>query len=272
VTPAITERENLLSGVLADRVAVVTAAGSGMGRASAKLFAAEGATVVVVDLAADAARAVVAEIERDGGRAIAEACDVASVDQLRGVFDRVEREFGVLHVLFNHAGIPGPAGLQDVNEEEWHHAIDVNMKSAWFGTSFGLPLLKKADGKGSIIFTASTSGLVGSTMSPLYSMAKGGIVNFARGVALYAAADGIRANVICPGPIDTPMLPQFFGRTPEQRASAAAKIPDFMATAVPMGRAGDPTEIAQAALFLASDASSFITGVPLPVDGGYVAR
>ena len=261
-----------MSGLLADRIALVTAAGSGMGRASARLFAAEGATVVVVDLRADAAESVAAEIEQAGGTAIAEICDVGDREQLRGVFDRVAQRFGVLHVLYNHAGIPGPAGIEDVDEDEWRHAIDVNLKSAWFGTAFGLPLLKRADGRGSIIFTASTSGLVGSTMSPLYSMAKGGIVNFARGVALYAAADGIRANVICPGPIDTPMLPEFFGRTPEQRASAADRIPDFMAAAVPMGRAGDPDEIARAALFLASDASSFITGVPLPVDGGYVAR
>jgi NAD(P)-dependent dehydrogenase (short-subunit alcohol dehydrogenase family) len=228
--------------------------------------------VVVVDLAREAAEAVVAEIEQAGGKAVAETCDVADVAQLKGVFDRIESTFGVLHVLFNHAGIPGPAGIEDVAEEQWHRAIDVNMKSAWFGTAFGLPLLKRAEGKGSLIYTASTSGLVGSTMSPLYAMAKGGIVNFARGVALYAAADGIRANVICPGPIDTPMLPQFFGRTPEARAAADENMPAFMAAAVPMGRAGNPTEIAQAALFLASDASSFITGVPLPVDGGYVAR
>jgi NAD(P)-dependent dehydrogenase (short-subunit alcohol dehydrogenase family) len=243
-----------------------------MGRASALRFAQEGATVVIVDLSREAAQRTASEIEDAGGTAIAEACDVANLDQLRGVFERVRQEFGVLHVLYNHAGIPGPAGLEDVSEEEWHRAIDVNMKSAWFGTAFGLPLLRQADGKGSLIYTASTSGLVGSTMSPLYSMAKGGIVNFTRGVALALAGDGIRANCICPGPIDTPMLPQFFGRTPEQRAAAQEKMSDFMVQAVPMGRAGNPTEIAEAALFLASDASSYITGVPLPVDGGYTAR
>jgi NAD(P)-dependent dehydrogenase (short-subunit alcohol dehydrogenase family) len=103
-------------------------------------------------------------------------------------------------------------------------------------------------------------------------MAKGGIVNFTRGVALALAADRIRANCICPGPIDTPMLPQFFGRTPERQAAAKENMAQFMAQAVPMARAGDPAEIAEAALFLASDASSYITGVPLPVDGGYTAR
>jgi len=261
-----------MSGLLSERVALVTAAGSGMGRASAERFAQEGATVVVVDLDRDAAERTVSEIEQAGGKAIAEVCDVANVEQLRGVFNRVEQKFGILHVLFNHAGIPGAAGLEDVSEADWHHAIDVNMKSAWFGTALGIPLLRRADGKGSIIYTASTSGLVGSTMSPLYSMAKGGIVNFARGAALALAKDRIRANVICPGPIDTPMLPQFFGRTPEQMAQAKENMAEFMAAAVPMARAGDPTEIAGAALFLASDLSSYVTGIALPVDGGYTAR
>lgn len=261
-----------MSTALEGRIAVVTAAGSGMGRASAQLFAAEGATVVVVDLDRAAAEAVAGEIEQAGGRAVAEPCDVADVEQLRDVFERVEREFGVLHVLYNHAGIPGPAGIEDVSEEEWERAIGVNLKSAWYGTAFGLPLLRRAGGRGSIIYTASVSGLVGSTLSPLYSMAKGGIVNYTRGIALALAKEGIRANVICPGPIDTPMLPQFFGRTPEAMAHARENISEFMAQAVPMARAGDPTEIAAAALFLASDASSYITGVALPVDGGYTAR
>jgi NAD(P)-dependent dehydrogenase (short-subunit alcohol dehydrogenase family) len=261
-----------MSGLLSGRVALITAAGSGMGRAGAELFAKEGASVVVVDLDAEAAGATVAAIEGAGGTAVAERCDVADIEQLRGVFARVEERFGVLHVLYNHAGIPGPAGLEDVAEPEWRRAIDVNLKSAWYGTAFGLPLLRKAEGKGSIIYTASTSGIVGSTMSPLYSMAKGGVVNYARGVALALAGDGIRANVICPGPIDTPMLPQFFGRTPEQVAHAKENMASFMATAVPMGRAGAPTEIAGAALFLACDLSSYVTGVALPVDGGYTAR
>ena len=261
-----------MDGMLSERVALVTAAGSGMGRASAQLFAREGATVVVVDLDREAAQRTVSEIEQAGGTALAESCDVADVEELRGVFNRVEEQFGVLHVLYNHAGIPGPAGLEDVAEADWQRAIDVNQKSAWYGTAFGIPLLRKAGGKGSIIYTASVSGLVGSTLSPLYAMAKGAIVNYTRGVALALAKEGIRANVICPGPIDTPMLPQFFGRTPEQMAHAKANIGEFMKAAVPMERAGDPKEIAGAALFLASDLSSYVTGVALPVDGGYTAR
>jgi NAD(P)-dependent dehydrogenase (short-subunit alcohol dehydrogenase family) len=256
---------------LADRVALITAAGSGMGRESALLFAREGATVVVVDRDGDAAQRTVDDIAAAGGAASAATCDVSRVDELRALFDRVEQEHGVLHVLFNHAGIPGPAGL-DVSEEDWQLAVDVNQKSAFFCTSFGLPLLRKAGGKGSIIFTASTTGLVGSPYSPLYSMTKGAVVNFTRGVAVALASEGIRANAICPGPIETPMLPLFFGRTPSLEARVDDEIRGFIAAAVPMGRPGQPSEIAAAALFLACDDSSFVTGVPLPVDGGFTAR
>jgi NAD(P)-dependent dehydrogenase (short-subunit alcohol dehydrogenase family) len=261
-----------MEGTLAGRVALVTAAGSGMGRASALLFGREGASVVVVDLDTEAAERTVQEIVGAGGKAVAETCDVSNVEQLRGVFQRVDQEFGVLHVLYNHAGTPGAAGLEDVDEAAWQQSIDVNMKSAFFGTAFGIPLLRKADGKGSIIYTASVSGIVGSPYSPLYSMAKGGIANYMRGVALALAKDGIRANCICPGPIDTPMLPVFFGRTPDLAARADDEIRGFVAQAVPMGRPGQPDEIASVALFLASDSSSFVTGVALPVDGGYTAR
>jgi NAD(P)-dependent dehydrogenase (short-subunit alcohol dehydrogenase family) len=260
-----------MAGVrLQDRVALITAAGSGMGRAAAQLFAREEARVVVVDLSGDAAQETVDSIAGEGGEAIALTCDVADLEQLRAVFDEVEKRYGVLHVLYNHAGIPGAGGL-DITEEEWERAIGVNDKSAFFGTAYGIPLLKKAEGKGSIIYTASVSGLVGSPYSPLYSLAKGAIVNFMRGVAIRYAPDGIRANCICPGPVDTPMLPQFFGRGPGV-VEADAEMRGYVAATVPLGRPCQPEEIAEAALFLASDAASYVTGVALPVDGGYLAK
>jgi NAD(P)-dependent dehydrogenase (short-subunit alcohol dehydrogenase family) len=180
----------------------------------------------------------------------------------------VEERHGVLHVLYNHAGVPGGAGLE-LDEDDWQLAIDVNMKSAFFCTELGLPLLRKAGGKGSIIYTSSASGLVGSRYSPLYSMAKGGIVNFMRGVALTVAKEGVRANAICPGPIDTPMLPLFYGRTPGTKVDDEMR--GFIANVIPMARAGRPSEVAKVALFLASDDSSYVTGVALPVDGGLTA-
>jgi NAD(P)-dependent dehydrogenase (short-subunit alcohol dehydrogenase family) len=250
---------------LADRVAVITAAGSGMGRAAAVLFAQEGAQVVVVDLDEAAAQSTCDEITGAGGRAWPFQCDVADVDRLRALFDEVESRHGVLHVLYNHAGTPGANGI-DITEDEWTFAIDVNMKSAFFGTMLALPLLRKSEGKGSIIYTSSVSGVVGSPRAPLYSMAKGGVVLLMRSVALMLAPEGIRANAICPGPVDTPMLPVFLGGIP---GPEGAKM---MMAAVPLGRAATPQEIATAALFLACDDSSFITGVPLPLDGGYTAR
>jgi NAD(P)-dependent dehydrogenase (short-subunit alcohol dehydrogenase family) len=259
-----------MAGKLDGRIALVTAAGSGMGRAGAVLFAQEGATVVAVDVDPEAAAATVAAIEAGGGSGLALQCDVADEEQIRQVVARVEHEFGVLHVLYNHAGIPGEGGL-DLTLEQWRRGIDVNMLGAFFFTSLCAPFLERAGGTGSIVFTASVSGVVGSTMSPLYSMAKGGVVVFAKSVALHLAPRGIRANVICPGPVDTPMLPLFFGRAPGSE-NVEAEIAGFMKTVVPLGRAGRAEEIAKAALFLACDDSSYITGVALPVDGGYCAR
>lgn len=254
------------------RIAVITAAGSGMGRASAELFAAEGATVIAVDINEAAVTTTVDRITSAGGHAHAITCDASDVQDLKKPFDFVEREYGVLHVLYNHVGTPGAAGME-ISEEQWTLAVDLNMKSAFFGAQYALPLLRKAGGKGSVIFTSSTTGLVGSPYSPLYSTTKGGVVMLGRALAVHAAKDGIRANVICPGPIDTPMLPEFFGRkgTPGE-SGMNDELAGFIAAAVPMGRAGSPGEIASVALFLASDDSSFVTGVAIPVDGGFTAK
>jgi len=253
---------------LRDRVALVTAAGSGMGRASACRFAEEGAHVIVTDINEESAGETVALIAAKGGSAEAHRLDVTDLSAITSLMEVIDRSHGVLHVLYNHAGIPGAAGL-DMPEADWDRSVAVNMKGAFFATAKALPLLRRAEGKGSVIFTSSVTGIVGSPFSPLYSMAKGGIVLFMRSLALHVAPDGIRANAICPGPIDTPMFPQFFGREPG--ADVTELMKGFM-TAIPLGRRGTPEEIANAALFLASDDSSFITGVALPVDGGYLAR
>ncbi|MBY4213562.1 SDR family oxidoreductase [Rhodococcus fascians] len=243
-----------------------------MGRASARLFAREGAHVVVVDLNETAANETSELIAQDGGKSSVFACDASDLEQIRALFDKVETDHGALHVLYSHLGIPGAAGME-VTEAEWDRSIDLNMKSAFFSAQYALPLLRKAEGKGSVIFTASTTGLVGSPYSPLYSTTKGGVVMLAKALAVHVAKDGIRANVICPGPIDTPMLPEFFGRPGTVGESGLDdELKGFISTAVPLGRAGTADEIASAALFLASDDSSFITGVALPVDGGFTAK
>jgi NAD(P)-dependent dehydrogenase (short-subunit alcohol dehydrogenase family) len=252
-----------------DRVAVVTAGGSGMGRASAVRLASEGATVVIADIDQAAAEATVELINQAGGRGEAVTVDVADLDQLRALFDHVEQRHGALHVLFNNAGIPGAAGVE-ITVPEWEQAIDINLRSAYFATSYALPLLKQAEGRGAVVFNASTGGIVGSQGAPLYGLTKGGVVLLMRSLALTLAAAGVRANAVCPGPMDTPMLPRFFTR--EVNPEIEAKIPSLIKRLVPMQRPGQPEEVASAVAFLASDDASFITGVALPVDGGYLAQ
>ncbi len=254
---------------LNDRTALITAAGSGMGRATALRFAAEGAHVYAADIAADAASETVAQIEASGGAATALELDVTDLDAMRGAFDRIESEAGVLHALYNHAGSPGPSGL-DAPEEEWQALVDLNMKSAYYGTSYAVDLLRKAEGKGSVIFTASVSALTGSPFSPLYSMAKGGIVAMVRALALALAGDGIRCNAICPASVQTPMLRGFLDRA--NKGLTEEEMAEFAKQTIPLGRAATPEEIASVVLFLASDDSSFVTGTAIPVDGGYTAR
>jgi NAD(P)-dependent dehydrogenase (short-subunit alcohol dehydrogenase family) len=167
---------------LAGRVALVTAAGSGMGRASASLFAAHGAHVIVTDLNENAANETVELIHGDGGSASAHQLDVTDLAGITSTLRAVEQQHGVLHVLFNHAGMPGAPGLE-ISEAEFDKAIAVNLKSGFFMTSFAAPLLRKADGKGSVIFTSSIGGVVGSHLSPVYSAAKGGVVVMAKSLA-----------------------------------------------------------------------------------------
>ena len=242
-----------------------------MGLASARLFAREGATVVVADLNGEAAKAAVQTISEDGFQAHWYQLDVSSVEQLRGLFGFVDVNFGRLHVLFNHAGIPGPKGL-DISEEEFDRVVGINLKSQFFATQLARPLLEKAAPQASIIYTSSTSGLVASPSSPVYAMTKGGTLILMRSVAKQLGPAGIRANAICPGPTDTPMLRVFTdpARSGLSEEDYAVQL-ETRAKAIPLRRAGSPEDIASAALFLASDDSSFITGVTVPVDGGMLA-
>jgi NAD(P)-dependent dehydrogenase (short-subunit alcohol dehydrogenase family) len=250
------------------RVAAVVGAGSGMGRAIARRLAAEGGHVLVVDRDGVAAEQTTTELTAAGHSAVAEQVDATDVAALRDLFGRIDKEHGALHVLHNQVGIPGPAGM-DITEQDWDVNIAVNMKSMWFSCAEALGVLKKADGKGSIILTASTSAVIGSPFAPLYSMTKGSLPAFGRALALYAAPHGVRANVICPGMVETPMLSSFFTRTPGADVEAARKK---SVENIPLGRAAQPEDIAGVVSFLASDDAAYVTGQTIAVDGGVTVQ
>jgi NAD(P)-dependent dehydrogenase (short-subunit alcohol dehydrogenase family) len=252
--------------LLKDKTALITAGASGMGRAAAVLFAQQGAHVIVVDVNETAAKETVAAIEAEGGKGTAAVVDVRNLGALKSLTEQVERDHGALHVLYNNVGIPGAAGL-DLTEDEWDTLIEINARASFFLTNYLTGALKAAGGA-SVIFTSSTSGLIGSPFSPLYSFTKGGIIALVRSLALAFAPDKIRVNAIAPGSVETPGLPAFFRSKPEELEARKAA---FFAQ-IPLGRPSQPEEIASVALFLASDLSTYVTGTTLPVDGGLTAK
>lgn len=253
---------------LEDKIAVVTAAGSGIGRATSLLFAAEGATVAVVDIDRDAAEETARQIAAAGGECSAHAVDCADVAALADLFADLDRRYGRLDALFNHAGIPNAHGVAEIEERDFDRAIDVNLRSGFFATKYALPLMTREGRGGAIVFTASTSGLMGSATSPLYSMTKHGVVGMVRSMAQLLAPECVRVNAVCPGPVRTPMLAGFMNKGAEETDAVA----EHYGAANAMNRVAEPEEIAAAVLFLVSDAASYVTGVPLPVDAGFVAK
>jgi NAD(P)-dependent dehydrogenase (short-subunit alcohol dehydrogenase family) len=250
---------------LTNKVAVITGGASGIGRATALLFALEGAAVVLADLNAEAGKAVVAEFVQAGRRACFESADVTSAADCRRVVDRTLREFGKIDILFNNAGIIRRATILDLSEEEWDRVMAVNVKSIYLLSREVIPHMQKAGG-GSIINTASGWGLSGGAKAAVYCASKGAVVLLTKAMAIDHGPENIRVNCICPGDTDTGMLrneAQQLGEPSDRFLIEAAKRP--------LGRVGTPDEIARAALYLASDASSFVTGTALVVDGGGLA-
>ena len=253
--------------LLKNKVALVTAGASGMGRAAAELFAENGAHVIVVDMDQLQAQETVDAIVKKGGSAEAEVLDVRDLKALEKLAERVTNSHGVLHVLYNNVGIPGAAGM-DITPEEWDVSMEINARASFFLSGYLTPALKAANGA-SVIFTSSISGMVGSPFSPLYSFTKGGVIALVRSMALALAADKVRVNAVAPGSVDTPGLKGFF-RTDDE-AEILARKTAYQAQ-LPLGRVSQAEEIANVVLFLASDMASYVTGVTIPVDGGLTAK
>jgi NAD(P)-dependent dehydrogenase (short-subunit alcohol dehydrogenase family) len=256
-----------MPGELEDRVAVITAAGSGMGRQASILFGSEGAHVVAIDLNGESATAVADEINAAGGSAEALTVDMTDLSQIEKAVRTVEAGPGRIDVLYNHAGAAGPRGF-DFDADVWEFQVNLNLRSAVFMTKAALPLMGQNGRGGSAIFTSSISGMVASRNSPVYAALKAGVVGFMKCIAAIGGPDGIRANAILPGATETPMLAEFFAAPGETADVLNERLASF-AQAIPMGRFCKPEEVAQLALFLASDRSSFLTGVAIPIDGGY---
>ena len=257
---------------LANKIGIVTAAGSGMGRAGVIRFAREGAAVAVVDLDQAAVNAAVAEIAAMGGKAIGIACDLRDDENARRIVKETANAFGGLDFVWNHVGHPGPAAVEGIDMADYEMAMDLNIRTVLVTTEAALPELR-ARGGGSLLYTASTSGLRGSAFSPVYSAAKFGIVGMVRSMAKRYAPEKIRVNAVCPGPTDTPMLRVFVSRPDQQSTQGEDKesLVAQYAASNPMGRAARPEDVANAALFLVSDEASYVSGAALPVDGAATA-
>ena len=252
------------AGRLEGKVALVTGAGSGIGRATALVFAREGAKVAVADVVVEGGQETVRLIQDAGGEARFFAVDVSKADQVEKLIQDIVAAYGRLDCAHNNAGVEGAlAQTGDYAEDQWDRVISINLKGVWLCMKYQLPQMLRQGG-GSIVNTASGAGLIGVVGMPAYVASKHGVVGLSKTAALEYAKSNIRVNAVCPGLIQTPMVERITGDSPQMGEALVA--------AEPIGRIGKPEEIAEAVVWLCSDAASFVTGHAMSVDGGFVAQ
>jgi len=253
-----------MAGTLIGKVTLVTGASSGIGRAAALALAREGAKVVAADVTVEGGNETVQLIKKTGGEAIFVTTNVAKAADVEALVNAAVSTYGRLDCAYNNAGISGKSqSIVDTTEENWDRIIAINLTGVWLCMKYEIPVMLK-NGGGAIVNTASDAGLIGVKRTGAYVASKHGVVGLTKTAALEYAKCGVRVNAVCPGPIETPMLMKGADRFPQM-------IPK-MVKAQPNGRLGKPEEIAEAAVWLCSDAASFVTGLAMPVDGGYIAQ
>ena len=253
------DREKVMR--LKDKVAIITGSSKGIGQGCARVFAREGAAVVIVSRTAEPGLAMAKEIQDKGSRAIYIQTDVSRSEQVQNMINRTIEAFGRLDILINNAGYHISKNIEEASEEEWDFIINANLKSVFLCSKYALPHLRKT--KGCIINISSMVGLVGQSNAGAYSATKGGIIAMTKGMALDFARDGIRVNCICPGWIRTPLVDDWFSQQPDEQ-----KARDYINSVHPLGRIGTSEECGRIALFLATEDASFMTGSIVTMDGG----